>query len=578
MSPVHTADTTDRGDARPATHADANRLVNIALVLDENARKHPDKPAVVVFDRRRGGKRTYRGVTFRELSDLSTRYAAGLARVGVSRGMRAVLMIRPGVEFFALTFALFKLSAVPVLIDPGIGRRSIVQCLSEIEPQAFVGIPLAHVLRLLHRRDFRSLRISITVGRRWFWGGHRLSDITPASAGDFVPAETRASDTAAILFTSGSTGPSKGVVYTHGIFDAQVRYLRTAYGYAPDEIDLATFPLFALFDAALGMTCVIPDMDASRPGSVDPSSIIDAVREFGCTHMFGSPALLDRVSRYGVANQVTLPTLKRVMTAGAPVSPRILERFAKLLSPTAQIFTPYGATEALPVSSIDHRTILGEALPITARGGGVCVGRPLDGLRVRIIEITDEPIADWSQVRECDTGQVGEITVEGPIVTPEYCEKPRHTALAKIDRDGAIVHRMGDVGYYDEHGRLWFAGRKSQRVQTASGTLFTELCEQIFNQHPAVKRTALVGVGQPEKRTPALCVELEPDEERPASYRAHDWPQILDELRAMAAEHEMTRAIREYLPHPSFPVDVRHNAKIFREKLAVWAAAKVSSS
>ncbi|RMF83127.1 MAG: peptide synthase [Planctomycetota bacterium] len=577
MSTRTSQSATTRTSAAGVPPAPANR-VNIACVLDDNARKHPDEPAVIVFERKRAGRREYRRISFRDLSELSTRYAAGLAAAGVRREMRTVLMVRPGIEFFALTFALFKLGAVPVLIDPGIGRRSIVKCLAEIRPQAFIGIPLAHVLRVLHRRAFSGLQVIVTLGRRWGWGGHSLAQIARRAPGDFAPADTRASDTAAILFTSGSTGPSKGVVYTHGIFDAQVRYLRTAYGYAPDEIDLATFPLFALFDAALGMTCVIPEMDATRPGSVDPTSIIDAVGEFGCTHMFGSPALLDRVSRYAVAHGVTLPTLKRVMTAGAPVSPRILERTARMLAPEARIFTPYGATEALPVASIDHREVLDEALPITARGGGVCIGRPLDGLRVRVIEITDQPIADWSQARRCAVGQVGEITVEGPIVTPAYCEKPRHTALAKINRDGAIVHRMGDVGYFDEHGRLWFAGRKSQRVRTARGPMFTEMCEQVFNQHPAVRRTALVGVGPADSQTPVLCVELEPPADRPAPAASLTWPNIRDELSAWAQRYDLTRSIRHFLPHRGFPVDVRHNAKIFREKLAVWAERQVSAS
>ena len=149
---------------------------------------------------------------------------------------------------------------------------------------------------------------------------------------------------AAILFTSGSTGVPKGAVYTHGIFAAQVDILRRLYGIEPGEIDLQTFPLFGLFAPALGMTTVVPDMDATRPALVDPHKIIDAVEDFGVTNLFGSPALLNRVGRFGAEHNIKLPSLKRVLSAGAPVSASVIERFAAMLNPAPQIFTPYGAT------------------------------------------------------------------------------------------------------------------------------------------------------------------------------------------------------------------------------------------
>lgn len=545
--------------------AQTARTVNIAEHLSQMARRYPDKRAVV----HAGGGQPYKYITFRELAAQSDNYAHGLERIGITRGTRTILMVRPSLELFALTFALFKVGAVPVLIDPGMGRENLVECLAKVEAEAFIGIPLAHVLRTLYRGAFKSVRTAVTVGRRYFWGGHRLADIAAEPGRAYETTPTRADETAAILFTSGSTGPAKGVVYTHGIFDAQVRYLQSHFGYGPDEVDLATFPLFALFDAALGMTAVIPEMDASRPGSVDPTKIIEAITNQGCTHMFGSPALLDRVSRHGEAHGVKLPTLKRVITAGAPVQPALLERFHKLLPNDAEIHTPYGATESLPVASIGSAEILGETREITARGGGTCVGRPLRGIDARIIEISDEPIEKWEDARELPIGEIGEITVKGPVVTHEYFKRPEATKLAKIRDGAAIVHRMGDVGYLDEHGRLWFCGRKAHRVVTERGTLFTVPCEAVFNQHPHVFRTALVGVGGPGKQRPVLCVELE----RSDSGIGKD--QLTNELLALGEANELTREITTILYHPAFPVDVRHNAKIFREKLAVWAAEQL---
>ncbi len=322
-------------------------------------------------------------------------------------------------------------------------------------------------------------------------------------------AATDADEVAAIVFTSGSTGPPKGVVYRHRNFTAQVEAIREAYGIEPGEVNLPTFPLFALFDPALGMTTVVPEMDPTRPARVDPAKIIEPIREFGVTIMFGSPALLDTVGRWGVEHGVTLPTLRRVISAGAPVSPRVIERFQSMLTGDAAIHTPYGATESLPVATTSSHEILGETRHATDRGAGTCVGRPVPSIEAAVIAIDDGPIDRWSEALQVATGEIGEIVVKGPQVTLEYFNAPAHTALAKIDEDDAVRHRMGDLGYFDESGRLWFCGRKSQRVRTAAGDLFTVPCEAVFNTHPEVFRTALVGVGRTRSQRPVLCVELE---------------------------------------------------------------------
>jgi acyl-CoA synthetase (AMP-forming)/AMP-acid ligase II len=478
-------------------------------------------------------------------------------------------MVRPGAEFFALVFALFKIGAVAVLVDPGMGRRRMVECLGAVEAEALVGIPQAHLLRILHPRAFRSVRMHVTVGRRWFWGGPRLKDLCSEPWGPHEMAPTQRDDPAAIIFTTGSTGPPKGVLYLHGMFSAQVSILRDHFGITPGEVDLPTFPLFALFAPALGMTAVLPDMDPTRPARVDPVKIIEAIRDNDVTNMFGSPALLDRVARYGQARGVKLPSLRRVISAGAPVPPVTLERFGSLLEAEAEIHTPYGATEALPVTSIGSREILGQTREESARGGGTCVGRPVPGMAVRVIEISDQPIESWSDDLVMPTGEIGEIVVRGPVVTPEYCTDPAATRLAKIRAGSNAWHRMGDVGRFDEQGRLWFCGRKAHRVVTADGTMFTVPCEAVFNRHPRVFRSALVGVGAPPRQRPVMCVELEAGDD--GSGKA----QLTEELLATAWRHDLTRSIETILYHPAFPVDIRHNAKIFREKLAVWAAGKM---
>jgi acyl-CoA synthetase (AMP-forming)/AMP-acid ligase II len=511
-------------------------------------------------------------ISYEELDRLSDTCARGLAVIGIERGDRVALLVRPSPQLFVLAFGLLRRGAVPVLIDPGIGRAPLARCLAEAGPNAFIGVSLAHVGRVLLGWAKESAHTFVTVGARWFWGGVTYTDVMKAGGNSqsraFPPPDPEA--LAAIAFTSGSTGPPKGAVYSHQNLVAQALLLRDHFKIRPGERDLATFPLFAFFDPVWQATGVIPQMDFTRPGSVFPPRIISPVIAHGVTHAFGSPALLDRVGRWGVERGVKLPTLKRVLSAGAPVSCRVLERFARLLSPDAEIHTPYGATEALPICSISLRELRAGASEDTARGRGVCVGRPLPQLRLEVIRITDSPIDQWSDGLRMLPNEVGELVVWGPNVSKEYWNRPEATRLAKIlSPEGEVGHRTGDVGSIDEQGRVWFCGRKSHRVETPSGTLFSVACEGVFNQHPDVRRTALVGVGKAPKVRPALCVEVEND-------RAVDRVQIRRDLLTLGAACTLTRNVETVLFHDSFPVDIRHNAKIFRERLAVWASTRVS--
>jgi olefin beta-lactone synthetase len=546
--------------------------VNIAAHLPAMAKGRPQTLAIVhPYGADRNGRVLYRHLTYRELNRESDCLAAGLDRLGIRRGVRTVLMVPPGLDFFALTFALFKAGAVVVLIDPGMGRKGLGTCLKEAEPEAFIGVPKAHLARVLFGWARPTVRVCVTAGRRFGWGGYTLDQVRQlgASAGAFTTAAMQAAETAAILFTSGSTGVAKGAVYTHGIFAEQVEMLRRMYGIEPGEVDLPTFPLFGLFAPALGMTAVIPDMDPTRPASVDPVTIVNAVRHFGVTNLFGSPALIRRVGAYGAERGVKLPTLRRVISAGAPVSAAAVERFATMLGPGVQVHTPYGATEALPVSSIGSDELLGETRSKTAEGAGVCVGQPVEGMRVRCIRISDDPVPLWNDELMLPPGAIGEIVVQGPVVTQAYYNRPESTVLAKItDPAGGFWHRMGDVGYFDEKGRLWFCGRKSQRVVTREQTFFTVACEGVFNAHPAVARSALVGVTREGDVRPVLCVERDPNS------RISD-EDLRGELLVLGAARPHTRAISTILFHKFFPVDIRHNAKIFREKLATWASRQL---
>ncbi|HVI24823.1 MAG TPA: fatty acid CoA ligase family protein [Xanthomonadaceae bacterium] len=512
-------------------------------------------------------------LTYAQLDARSDAIAAGLARHGIVRGTRTVVMVRPTPAFFLLMFALFKAGAVPVLVDPGIDKRALRQCLDEAQAQAFVGIPLAQLARALLGWA-RSARVRITTGARAWLADATLAEVERAGAGAGPQlADTQPEDIAAILFTSGSTGVPKGVVYRHRHFVAQVELLRTAFALQPGGVDLPTFPPFALFDPALGLTSVIPDMDPTRPARADPRKLVRAIERFGVTQLFGSPALVGVLARHGAR----LPGVRRVTSAGAPVPPDVVAAMRALLPEDAQLWTPYGATECLPVSVIEGRELQGTR-EATERGAGTCVGRPVPPNEVRIIRIDDGEIAVWHDGLLVAPGQVGEITVAGPTATDAYWRRDEATRLAKIrerlaDGSERIVHRMGDLGWVDAEGRLWFCGRKSQRVVAdAATTLCTEQVEPVFNTHADVRRTALVGIGARGAQLPLLCVELR------AGVHAREWPRIERELRHLGEGFVHTAKVARFLRHPRFPVDIRHNAKIGREKLAAWAERQVRSA
>jgi acyl-CoA synthetase (AMP-forming)/AMP-acid ligase II len=314
-------------------------------------------------------------------------------------------------------------------------------------------------------------------------------------------------------------------------------------------------------------------MDFTRPAKVNPEKIKAAIEDWKVTNVFASPALLNTVARHGVEHGVQWPSVKRILSAGAPVPAITLERMHQMLSPDAEIFTPYGATESLPVANISSREILSSTRQLTNAGAGVCVGRVVAPNDVRIIEITDDALSEWSQVREMPVGEVGEITVLGPTVTRAYFGRPEATRLAKIEREGQTVHRMGDVGYFDAEGRLWFCGRKSHRVELSDRTLFSAPVEEIFNTHPAIFRSALVGSTIDGQRLPVLCIELDQEAN---SGRNQSEQELFTSLKTLGAGFSATQGISHFLIHPAFPVDIRHNAKIGREILTVWAQGKLS--
>lgn len=526
--------------------APLGHTANTAGWLTRGAAQHPERVAIVA-------DATGRTLTYGELDAWTDAIARGFVAAGITAGARTLVLVRAGIDLIGVTYGLFKAGAVPVLIDPGMGRAQFLRCVQDLAPAAFVGIPVGHAVRLLFPSAFRSVRTHVTVGTRWLWGGPTLDSLarTPGAPPMAVVAPE---EEAAVLFTSGSTGPAKGVVYTHGMFNAQVRELRAIYDFQPGEVDCAAFPLFSLFDVAFGMTSVIPDLDPSRPGQCDPARVVRALERHRCTTAFGSPAIWRRVAPWAETHHVQLPLLRRVLIAGAAVPPDLIRSLHQSL-PAGDVGTPYGATESLPVANHWGRDILTQTAAASREGRGTCVGTPAPGIAIRILGVTDAPIASMADAEVLPTGRIGEITVSGDVVTHVYANRAEATAAAKVaDADAAgrpiLWHRIGDLGYLDAEGRLWFCGRKSERLETGQGPLYTDCVEGVVAPACQGRRVALVGVGPRGAERPVICVEGAEDAAVVAAVAALGYPALF---------------------HPRFPVDVRHNAKIHRIQLKAWA-------
>jgi acyl-CoA synthetase (AMP-forming)/AMP-acid ligase II len=530
--------------------------LNVSALLARCAEESPGRAAVVEHD--------LRATQYEEVERRVQGLTAGLRALGLARGDRVALFVRPGLELVLATHALFRVGAVPLLIDPGIGRAALFAALERSRPRGLIGVPRAHLARRLFPRAFASVELAVTVGPRFLGSGPTLTAVERAGHDASIAAP---GPTAAILFTSGSTGPAKGVVVTHAMFAAQIAALRALYALEPGQVDAACFPLFALFDHALGMTSAFPPVDPTRPARTDPRALRSFIEESGATFSFGSPAIWRRVLPWMRARSLRFSGLRRVTLAGAPVPPALVLGLCELLPPGGEVHTPYGATEALPVCDASGALLAGEVAARTAAGEGTCIGCPVSGVELALIQIRDEPIERFDPALCVARGEPGEICVRGAVVSAAYSDDPAATRAAKMQDGATFWHRMGDVGWQDEHGRLWFLGRKSERLETERGMLMPVGIENLFVDVPGVERAALVGVG-PRGRERAHLV-IEP---RPRTRRA----ELARGLRERAAAAPAAAPVAGLLFKRSFPVDVRHNAKIRRLELKAWAERELA--
>lgn len=538
---------------------------SLAATLDALTHGHPEAPALIAPGK---DARSWHTVTFGELNAQVHRFAHGLSERGVASGDRVLVLIRPSADLYALLFALFRLGAIPVLMDPGMGLSRMLTCIAQAKPRVMVALPIIHALAMANPAAFSSVQLRVTAGRRWLWGGPTLEQCRPDITSEFPDAQAQEDACSLIVFTSGSTGSPKGVQFSRRMMRTQLELLQAGYGWKHGDTMLMCFAAFALFSIACGMTTVLPAMDMSKPARARPADIADALVTHRATHAFASPVIWENLVRDPDASAMSFPSLQQVITTGAPIQVALHQRLAAIFPAEAQLHTPYGATEALPVTTIASAEVLAASASAFAVGQGICVGRPFTGVQVSVIRISDGPIAAWDDTLHVPTGSIGEIVVQGDVVSIGYDANPEANRMSRIRKGDAELYRMGDLGRLDDQGRLWFCGRKAHRIEKASGMLAPVPVETVFNQHPAVRRTALVGVGPRGSQQAVLCVEMEKG--------ARFSPSLIQELKHLARGTVFDGEVSHILHHPGFPVDARHNAKILREELAAWATRRLA--
>lgn len=543
--------------------------MNVANLITEAALSYPHKRSIV-FPTGRDGNGTvlYKHLTFIQLEKKINQYANAFKKNGVVKGDRCLLFVKPGLEFSPVVFALFKLGAIPVMIDPGMGRKNLLNAVLQVRPNVLIGIKIIHLLKVIYKKYFRGIKKSFVIGKIPFLA-KPLDKIATDEPFIFDTVECDRQDGAAILFTSGGTGMPKGVVYTHEIFINQTKMLQEEFNLTHEDTDIPGFPLFSLFTLSMGMTSCIPDMNPSKPSKANPKKLVQNILDQGATFVAGSPAIWKNVAEYCLENRLTLPSVKYLVMFGAPIPIKMHENFKKIL-PNGTTYTPYGATECLPISNISGREILQNFKEKMNNGKGTCIGKAFPGVEYKIIKSTQSPIVHIDAIDELAPNDIGEIIVCSKTVTPGYFEMREKTELAKIVGDPkGLWHRMGDVGYVDETGTLWFCGRKSHVVTTKEQSdIFPIPVESIFNQHPDVGRSALIEVWDKNIKQVGIVIERN---DHKIKLKKVDQDRFFEDLLNIAGNNPQSKRVEHVFLHKSFPVDVRHNIKIDRLALSKWA-------
>jgi acyl-coenzyme A synthetase/AMP-(fatty) acid ligase/pimeloyl-ACP methyl ester carboxylesterase len=490
--------------------------------------------------------------------------AAGMAAAGVRPGQRIGLLLEPSADLTAAVYAAWRAGAVVVVADKGLGfvgmRRALRSAAVDHVIGGAAGLAAARLMGLPGGR-IAAGSVSDPL-RRALGAEHSLNGLAARGRRAPTPAEPSPDQDCAVVFTSGATGPAKGVVYRHRQVLSQLELLRSTYAVAKEDRLVAAFAPFSLLGPALGIGSVVPDIDVTAPETLTAAALADAASAVDATIVFASPAALRRVAAtatgLSAGQREALAGIRLLMSAGAPVPAALLQSLTTIL-PAAELRTPYGMTEVLPVTDIALDGIL-EAGP----GEGVCVGHPLDSVEVGVSPLSAVGTADDPPVVQPD--RTGEICVRAAHVKDRYADL---WATERASARDPGWHRTGDVGHLDRHGRLWVEGRMAHVITTADGPVTPVGVEQRVESLPEVESAAAVGVGPPATQVLVVVVVLSgaaPGTRRRPRTGLADAP-LTEAVRAAAGT-----PVAAVLTTTDLPVDIRHASKVDRREVAARAS------
>lgn len=512
---------------------------NLAELFFNQSRKHPEKIALCFQDR------TF---TFSEMTLTSQKIRTGLRSKGLRKGDRVLLMAPLSAEFYSLVIALMAIGAVPVFVDTKMGIKNILSVIQTQKPKMIFSVKKFWTYRLLFPQTWSTVKYSFDSDGLGVLPFKSLLDYKPTSQTEpldfFSPG--------IITFTSGSTGRPKGADRSFGILFKQHELSQKYWPEISDEVDMPCFPMIALQNMACGITTILPKMDLRNPALVQPELVIEQIEKYKVTRMSGSPAYLLKILEHLENQNKTLPQIRSLIAGGATVPDRLC-RLAEKTLPNSENYIVYGSTEVEPISYCKMKDVL--ANPQI----GFLVGKPLPELNVKIVKDLQNGLGEFSKfgISIYETSEVGEILISGPHVVQRYFDNPIANQETKlIDPQEVVWHRTGDLGYFDEQGRIVLVGRQKDQIQSPVGPIANYMIEKSLEEIPGIQRAGLIDT----KNGPVVFIET-------STHQAKDQSQ--NELPKKIETVLQTFSLAQKNIHwiDRIPVDHRHNWKINREQL-----------
>ncbi|HEV8378904.1 MAG TPA: AMP-binding protein [Tepidisphaeraceae bacterium] len=510
--------------------------MNIARILSTIAEERPKETAIIESARGRERK-----TSFGELEIAARCAAAMLAADGLRAGDHALILQPMSAQLYVALLAVFRLGAIAMVLDPSAGPKHVERCCTIQPPKALIASKRAHWLRLWIS-GLRKIPLKYSIGgrflftRRW----ERFLKFHPNASMHACDLDTPA----LLTFTSGSTAQPKAAVRSHGLLLAQRTALKEALNLEPGQGDLTTLPIFLLANLASGVCSIIPCADLRKVGQIDPVPVVRQIETGQPQSTVASPAFLERLADHCITNRIILWSFQRIFTGGAPVFPKLMRKL-KQMAPQSQIIAVYGSTEAEPIAHIGFDEMTDADFAAMQNGKGLFAGVPVPQINLKILrQQWGRPIADYSEsnfAKDCQpANQPGEIVVHGDHVLRGYLNGIGDQET-KFRVGSRVWHRTGDAGYLDDRGRLWLLGRCEARIEDNRGELYPFAVECAAQEHPAVRRAALVAVGGQR----ILAIECSEEMNMAELQKSLAWAQ-LDSIRNLK----------------DIPVDKRHNAKV----------------